>query len=67
MNNFIKVALLILLGAAGGYAYFFFIGCNAANACPITSSPVSSTIYGSLIGGAVSLNFVSRKRTGDNK
>jgi hypothetical protein len=39
----------IVIGAAGGYAYYHFIGCNSGT-CPITSNPLSSVLYGSLIG-----------------
>lgn len=40
----------LVVGAAGGYAYYHFIGCNSGT-CSITSSPVNSTIYGVLMGG----------------
>lgn len=33
------------LGAIGGYAYYYFIGCSSG-ACPITSNPWISTVYG---------------------
>lgn len=39
-----------LVGAAGGYAYYYFIGCTSGT-CAITSSPINSTIYGVLMGG----------------
>ena len=38
------------LGGAGGFLYWYNIGC-ASGACPITSSPVMSTIWGALMGG----------------
>lgn len=40
----------IVLGAAAGFAYYYFIGCSSGS-CPITSRPVNSTLYGALIGG----------------
>lgn len=40
----------LVVGAASGYAYYHFIGCNSGT-CSITSSPVNSTIYGILMGG----------------
>ncbi len=39
----------VLLGAMGGYAYYFFIGC-VSGTCPITSNPWISTAYGAGIG-----------------
>ena len=41
-----------LIGAAVGYAYYRFIGC-ASGTCMITSSPVNSTLYGTLMGWLV--------------
>ena len=38
-----------VLGAAAGYGYFRFIGCKSG-ACPLTSNPWISTLYGALIG-----------------
>ncbi len=38
-----------VLGAAGGFAYYYFIGC-ASGTCPITSNPFISTAYGALVG-----------------
>lgn len=38
-----------LVGAAGGYAYYHFIGC-ASGTCAITSKPFNSTIYFAVMG-----------------
>lgn len=62
VSNIIKIFLFVALGAVGGYAYYYFIGCNVGNACPITSNPLSSAGYGALIGGVISINFLSRKK-----
>ncbi|MFN8308417.1 MAG: DUF6132 family protein [Chitinophagales bacterium] len=37
------------IGAAGGLAYYSFVGCSTGT-CAITSSPVNSTLYGALMG-----------------
>jgi hypothetical protein len=60
MMNFIlkyKLTLMgIALGAIGGYLYYHYIGC-AGGACMITSKPVNSTLYGSLLGGLLANVF----------
>jgi hypothetical protein len=38
-----------VLGAAGGFAYYHFVGC-ASGTCPITSNPYISTGYGAVLG-----------------
>lgn len=54
MINFLKNYKLtfigLIVGALGGYAYYYFVGCNSGT-CAITSSPVNSTVYGILMGG----------------
>lgn len=46
-----KLTLLgVALGAVAGYLYYYFWGC-ASGTCAITSSPINSTLYGSLMGG----------------
>jgi len=37
------------VGAAGGYFYYYFVGC-ASGTCPITSNPYISIIYGAILG-----------------
>ncbi|MEK7251602.1 MAG: DUF6132 family protein [Bacteroidota bacterium] len=39
----------ILLGGAGGYAYYKFVGCKTGF-CPITDNPWVSTLYGAVMG-----------------
>lgn len=40
----------VLIGAIGGYAYYYFVGC-ASGTCAITSRPLNSTLYGAFMGG----------------
>lgn len=44
------VLLGLLLGAAGGYLYYRYVGC-ASGTCMITASPYLSAIWGALLGG----------------
>ena len=45
----VRRGIPILLVAAGGFAYYYFVGC-VSGTCPITSNPWISTAYGGLIG-----------------
>jgi hypothetical protein len=45
----LKIILPIVIGAGGGFAYYYFIGCSSGT-CPITSNPYISTGYGTIIG-----------------
>ena len=47
--KYLPALILTLLGAAGGYLYYRFVGC-VSGACPITSNPIISTLYGAIIG-----------------
>lgn len=48
-------------GAVGGYLYWYFIGCNSGT-CPITSSPINSTLYGIVLGGLFFSLFKKKKK-----
>lgn len=50
----------MLLGALGGYAYYYFVGC-VSGSCSITSKPLNSTLYGSIMGMLLFSIFDSRK------
>ena len=51
----------IILGAIGGYLYWYYIGC-VSGTCPITSSPIMSTIWGALLGGLLLSMFKKDKK-----
>jgi len=54
-----------IIGGVGGYLYWRYVGCSSGT-CPITSSPVMSTIWGALMGGLLlSLFFTSKKTKSD--
>jgi len=53
-----RLLIAVLIGALGGYAYYYFIGCNSGT-CPITSNPVNTTLYGALMG--LLLGFKDKK------
>ena len=64
MNIWLKRTLVILAGAAGGYAYYYFIGC-VSGTCPITSNPYISTAYGAVVGGLAGWTSSSKKQKSD--
>lgn len=63
MNLIIKYKLTIIgiiIGAIGGYLYYYFVGC-ASGTCAITSKPLNSTLYGALMGGLLLNTFQKDK------
>ncbi|MFT4070740.1 MAG: DUF6132 family protein [Dysgonamonadaceae bacterium] len=43
----------VIAGMIVGYLYWKYIGCTSGT-CPITSSPIISSIYGGVLGGLAS-------------
>jgi len=54
-----QLFLGIFVGALGGYAYYYFVGCNSGT-CAITSNPLNTTAYGMLMGAL--LGFKEKKK-----
>ncbi|MGQ9806584.1 MAG: DUF6132 family protein [Chlorobiales bacterium] len=50
--HWLKLGTFLALGALGGFAYYYFIGC-ASGTCAITSNPYISTGYGALMGAVL--------------
>lgn len=46
----------IIVGAIGGYLYYYFVGC-ASGTCAITSKPLNSTLYAAMMGGLLFSSF----------
>ena len=59
-RNFILSLSGIILGAAGGFMYYYFIGCRTGT-CPITSSPWISMLWGASVGYLVFDMFRKKK------
>jgi Family of unknown function (DUF6132) len=55
-----KRIIPVILGAAGGYLYYSFVGCLSGT-CPITSNPWLSTGYDTLVG-LVFISWSSKKK-----
>ena len=62
MNRFtlLLTAAGLVLGAAGGYLYYHYIGCTTGG-CPITSQPLNSTLYGAFMGALLFNTFTGNK------
>jgi len=56
MNAFLKIAVGVVMGCLLGFGYYRLVGC-ASGACPITSNPWISTLYGGLLGAFVAGSF----------
>ncbi len=50
------------IGALGGWLYWKYIGCTTGT-CPITARPLTSTLYGALIGALLFNAFTPAKKT----
>ncbi len=48
-----RTALHMVLGAAIGYAFYYYVGC-ATGTCIITGNPYMSTLYGGFMGWLLS-------------
>lgn len=49
--HILKKILPLIIGAAAGYAYWYFIGCLNGS-CPITGKWYTSTLYGTIVGAS---------------
>jgi hypothetical protein len=56
LYNRLVLAVGITAGALAGYLYYRFVGCTTGS-CPITARPLSSTLYGALMGGLLAATF----------
>ncbi|MET3733073.1 DUF6132 family protein [Moheibacter stercoris] len=65
IQTFVTKNLLTIIGvpigALAGFLYWKFVGCNSGT-CAITSSPINSTLYGSVMGGLVFSMFKNNKK-----
>lgn len=61
-KGFIITGIGVLVGAVAGYLYYHYVGCFSGT-CSITSKPLNSTLYGSLLGGLLFNLFVKEKKT----
>lgn len=51
-----RVFLGVAVGALAGYGWYKLVGCSTG-ACPLTSHPVISTVYGAVLGALVATSL----------
>lgn len=55
----------VFSGALAGFLYWYYVGCESGT-CPITASPLNSTLWGMLLGGSLFNMFEKpKKKTSD--
>jgi hypothetical protein len=54
---FLRIAIGAVIGGGLGFGFYKFIGCSTGS-CPLTSHPVSSTLYGMVLGALVAGNLI---------
>ena len=52
----LRIVIGVVMGGGLGFAYYKFIGCSSG-ACPLTSHPVISTIYGAVLGALIAASL----------
>jgi len=60
MNKWILWSIGIAGGAVAGFVYWSQVGC-VTGTCPITASPVNSSLYGGVMGFLLAGMFVKEK------
>jgi len=56
-----KLLIGVVIGAIGGFSYYYFIGCSSGS-CPITSNPYLMTVYGVFFGAVL---FLKKKKVSE--
>ncbi|NQU11297.1 YtxH domain-containing protein [bacterium] len=56
MNSMVRIVIGVVVGGMLGFGYYRLIGCSTG-ACPLTSNPWLSTLYGMLLGGLFGSSF----------
>jgi len=57
-----KRILFSLIGALGGFAYYYFVGCRSGT-CPISNNPWISTAYGAGMGLILTMRERKKEQT----
>jgi len=52
----LRIVIGVIAGGGLGFGWYKFVGCSSG-ACPLTSHPVISTIYGAVFGALIATSF----------
>jgi hypothetical protein len=52
----LRLVIGAVVGGGLGFAYYTFVGCSTG-ACPLTSNPFISTLYGAVMGVLIATSF----------
>lgn len=52
----LKIVIGAVIGGGLGFTYYKFIGCSSG-ACPLTSHPVVSSVYGAVLGALIATSI----------
>jgi Family of unknown function (DUF6132) len=56
----------VIAGACLGWLYYYFVGC-ASGACPITSNPYTSMIFGAAFLGLILPDILKKRKDKENE
>lgn len=60
-KKYLPIVIGTIVGGAGGFFYWYFIGCSSGR-CPITGNPYISSLYGAAIGFLIFSSFKPKKK-----
>lgn len=63
-KRYLPMMILAAAGVIAGFLYYRLVGC-ASGACPITSNPYISTVYGGVLGTLIGYIVIPGKKKED--
>ena len=57
-----RLVIGVVLGAMGGFAYYYFVGCSTGS-CPLSSNPYLMTIWGIFFGSVLFFKQEKKEKT----
>ncbi len=63
-KRYLPMMILVVAGLIAGFLYYRLVGC-VSGACPITSNPYISTVYGGVLGTLIGYIVTPGKKKED--